>query len=235
MEKLQPLFTSNQECHICSKSFTTSKVRSKFVKTISYDSDFCPNYKEDSVNGLFYNIFVCPDCGYSFSSDFSKYFPPNTKELIEEKIRSQWVPRDFSGERNINEAIQTYKLATYSAILKKEKHVIIAGLYLRTAWLYRMMANEEQEQRFMKLASTEYNHSYSIGDYKGTQISEVKLLYLLGELARRTGHIDESIRYLSKVIEQRKTTVEKNIIDMTIEKWQEIREQQKVANKLTNK
>ena len=63
----------------------------------------------------------------------------------------------------------------------------------------------------------------------------MKLLYLLGELARRTGHIDESIRYFSKVIEQRKTTVEKNIIDMTIEKWQEIREQQKVANKLTNK
>ena len=38
----------------------------------------------------------------------------------------------------MKEAIRTYKLAAYTATLKKEKFVIIGGLYLRTARLYRL-------------------------------------------------------------------------------------------------
>ncbi|WP_336864059.1 DUF2225 domain-containing protein [Peribacillus frigoritolerans] len=31
---------------------------------------------DSAVNPLYYNIFVCPHCGFSYSEDFSRYFPP---------------------------------------------------------------------------------------------------------------------------------------------------------------
>lgn len=226
MEELQPLFGRNQECHLCKKSFVTMKCRSKFIKVDRYDTDFCPIYNEDSVNGLLYNIFVCPSCGYSFSSDFSGYFPPGTKDAITENITNKWVPFDFGNERSTKEAIRAYKLAAYTATLKKEKYVVIAGLYLRIAWLYRSQG-KALEQRFMELAFHNYYQSFSRDDYRGTQVSDVRILYLLGELARRIGNEETAVHYFSKVIESRKRTVETKLIEMAQERWKEIREGRK--------
>jgi len=111
----------------------TLKVRSKFIKVSSYDTDFCPIYDTESIMGILYNVFVCPYCGYAYTNDFSKYFPLSTKEQIQEKICSKWAPHNFGEERSIRDAIKTYKLALYSATLKKEKHILIAGLYIRVA------------------------------------------------------------------------------------------------------
>ncbi len=150
--------------------------------------------------------------GYSYSNDFSKYFPPLSKEQIQEKVCAKWVPHDFGGERTIRDAIKTYKLASYVATLKREKHVLIAGLYIRTAWLYRMLGNDEQENRFLKLAIHEYYESFSTEDYKRTQVSEVRILYLLGELSRRVGYLDQTIKYFSMVIERQKTPLKRGLL-----------------------
>lgn len=226
MEELQPLFGRNQDCHLCKNKFVTMKCRSKFIKVDRYDTDFCPIYKDDSINGLLYNIFVCPNCGYSFSTDFSTYFPPGTKETLTESITEKWTPFDFGGERSIKEAIRAYKLAAYTAMLKKEKYVVIAGLFLRIAWLYRLQG-KKQEQRFLNLAFNSYYESFSRDDYRGTRISDVRILYLLGELARRIGNEETAVSYFSKVIESRKRTVETKLIEMAQDRWKEIREERK--------
>ena len=226
MEDLQPLFGQNQECHLCKNKFITMKCRSKFVKVDRYDTDFCPIYKEDSINGLLYKILVCPKCGYSFSTDFSSSFPPGTKAILTECITKKWSPFDFGGERSLKEATRTYKLAAYTATLKKEKYVIIAGLFLRIAWLYRLQ-EKSQEQRFLNLAYSNYYESFSRENYRGTQISEVRLLYLLGELARRTDREETAIHYFSKVIESRKKTVETKLIEMAQDQWKKIKEERK--------
>ena len=132
--EVSPLFDGNIECIFCKESFTTKKVRSRFIKVTEYDTDFCPKYKEGSINAIYYNIYVCPYCGFSHSQDFSKYFAPGTKEQIVEKFCSKWVPHSFSGERTINAAIQTYKLASYSATVEKRK----AYYHCRHLYAYRM-------------------------------------------------------------------------------------------------
>lgn len=230
MENFDPIFDRNVECPLCKTKFTSKKIRSKFIKVERYESDFCPIYKEGHVNGLLYNIYVCPDCGFSFSDDFSKYFPPGTKEEIINKVSSNWVPQNFGGHRTIEDAIKTYKLACYCAELKKEKHIVTAGLYLRIAWLYRLLENIEQEKRFMKIAIHHYYESYSTDDFRGTQVSEVRILYLLGELSRRIGEIDQAVKYFSMVIERQSRTVETKIVDMARERWYEIRDIQKQAD-----
>lgn len=124
-------------------------------------------------------------------------------------------------------AAKTIKLAAYCGTLKKEKHVSIAGLYMRLAWIYRAVPDHEQEQRFMKLAVDEYMEAYITDDYRGTQMTELRLLYMIAELSRRTGQIDQSVKYFSKVIEKQGSFNEAKIVEMARDRWQEIREEQK--------
>lgn len=227
MTELLPLYDKKYDCLMCKKTFTSKKVRTRFVKVTGYDTDFYPTYASDEANPLLYYVKVCPHCGFSFSEDFQSYFVPGTKEVIMDKVCNQWVSHDFGGERDINAALKTYKLASYCGTLKKEKHIIISGLYMRLSWLYRKLENKEQERRFCNLALQEYIESYMADDYRGTQVTEVRVLYLIGELSRRTDNISQAVKYFSKVIEKQRTTTERTTVELAKERWYEIREMQK--------
>ncbi|MBT2643352.1 DUF2225 domain-containing protein [Bacillus sp. ISL-41] len=229
MTQLVPLYDKKYTCAMCENSFTTKKVRSRFVKVLNFDTDFAPLYADGFENPNFYYINVCPDCGYSFTDDFSSYFPPGAKQVIQDKICNQWVPHDYGAERTIQDALNTFKLAAYSSMLKKEKHIVTAGLYIRLAWLYRSTENLDQELRFLKLSLKEYTESYSTGDYKGTQVSELRLMYLIGELSRRIGNTQDAVRFFSKVIEKQRQSVEPQIIQIAKDRWQEMREDKVVS------
>lgn len=224
MTVLEPLYDKKYECIFCKKTFSSKKVRSRFIKVKAYDTDFFPYYESEEANPILYHIHVCPDCGFSSSDDFSKYFPPGTKENITEKVANRWAPHEYGSKRTISQAIETYKLAIYCGTLKKEKHIILAGLYLRVAWLYRINGDATQEQRFMKLAANEYKESYVTSDNQGTQTSSVRILYLIGELSRRMNNIEEAVQYFSRVLELQRQSTEPKIIEMARERWHEIRD-----------
>ncbi|AOH56946.1 hypothetical protein ABE28_021585 [Peribacillus muralis] len=226
MQDIQPLYDKSMECLLCKQKSTTKKVRSRFARVAKYETDFCPIYADSSINALYYTIFVCPHCGFSYSEEFSRYFPPATKEAIEEKVSSQWVPQHFSNERSIKDAINSYKLASYCGALKKEKHIILAGIHLRIAWLYRITQNSEQEKRFLRFALTEFEASYSTGDFSGTRASEAKILYLAGDISKRIGDHKAAIKYFSLVFERQKNARETSIIQMARDRFQEIKHEQ---------
>lgn len=218
------LYDKKCTCGLCGHHFTTKKIRSRFIKCLSYDSDFFSIYDNNEHNPLLYTIYVCPECGYSFSDEFSTVLTTNVKNILKEKVCRNWSPRSYSNKRTIHDAITAYKLALYCAALKKEKHVVIAGISLRIAWLSRLLQNTEQEQRFMTIALNEYTESYHALDFLGTQLSELKILYLLGELSRRTKKTADAKKYFSKVIEKQRTSTELGTIEMAKERWREIRD-----------
>lgn len=222
--EITPYYDKKIACINCKKDFVTTKVRSRFVRVTSHESDFKPVYSNPEVKPLLYNVAVCPHCGFSFTDDFAPYFAPGTKENIDKQITAQWNGRSFGAERDIDEAIETYKLAYLSAMLKKEKALSIAGLTLRVAWLYRDKGQQEEEQRFMKIARDLYMTSYSEGDYAGTQMSESRVLYIIAELSWKIGDKEEAVRHFSRVIEGQRTSTEPHIIQMAKDRWQEIRE-----------
>lgn len=223
LAELDALFDKKCNCSMCGNSFTSKKLRSRFIKLILTDTDLCPQYSPPENNPLLYHIMVCPACGFSFSDEFSPYYPPGTKEAIQEKVSSQWKSHSYSGKRTVKDAINTYKLALYCAWLKKEKHIIMAGISLKIAWLYRSLENQEQELRFIKLAIQEYEEAYSTQDYQGTKVSEIRVLYLLAELSYRAGDTNAAGKYFSKVIEGQRRTTETKIVQMAKDRWQEVR------------
>lgn len=226
--EIKPTYDKQLKCFNCDNKFTSIKIRSRFVRVVSYDSDFKTEYPNSEANPLFYNVNVCPHCGFSFTDDFTPYFASGTKDAIKNQISVKWIERSFGSIRDIDEAIETYKLAYLSAVVKKEKVITTAGIVLRLAWLYRDKELQIEEQRFMKIARDLYIKSYSEGDYIGTQMSEARVLYMIGELSRRIGDNEEAIRSFSRVIEQQRTTLDPKAVEMAKERWQEMRADKEV-------
>ncbi|WOV83432.1 DUF2225 domain-containing protein [Sporosarcina jeotgali] len=223
--ELTPFYDKKMSCLNCKEPFTTTRIRSRFSRVASTDTDFKPNYVDSEVNPLFYNIAVCPSCGFSFTDDFAPYFAPGTKEQIASVITAGWKPHSLSGKRTIEDAIAAYKLGYLSAMVKKEKSLTTAGITLRTAWLYRILEHHEEEQRFLTLARNLYEEAYSADDHAGTQMSESRVLYMVAELSWRTGDREKAVQYFSKIIETQRTSTEPQLIEMAKERWQEIREE----------
>jgi uncharacterized protein (DUF2225 family) len=221
--EISPFYDKKVACFYCKHNFTTTRIRSRFVRVSSHESDFKPVYSNPEVNPIFYNVAVCPHCGFSFTDDFSPYFAPGTEEDIAVRITSQWNGRSFGAERDIDKAIETYKLAYLSAMFKKEKVLTLAGLTLRIAWLYRDKGAEVEEQRFLTIARNFYNASFSEGDFAGTQMSEMRVLYLIAELSWKIGDKNEAIKSFSRVLERQRTSSEPKLIKMVKERWQDIR------------
>ncbi|MBM7648532.1 uncharacterized protein (DUF2225 family) [Bacillus ectoiniformans] len=226
MEKVSPFYEKQEKCLLCQQTFPTTKIRTSFVKVKEHDTDLKPIYEGD-INPLFYNVKICVHCGFSYTDDFAKYFAPNVKEELQEKVASQWVSQNYGSLRTIHQAINSYKLAIYNGMIKREKHLTIAGLALRTAWLYRDLENSAQEIRFLEMAAKQYEYAYLNEDLTATQMSEVKVLYLIAELLRRSGHLEEAATYFSKVIEKQRISNDKKIIEMARDRWYELRETMK--------
>jgi uncharacterized protein len=229
MGQLEPLYDRHLTCVVCHQSFTTQKIRSRFIKAVKYDTDFFTHYEKEELNPIFYHVNVCPHCGFSTTEDFSPYFPPNSLDTIKEKVWNQWKVQNYGEKRTIEQAINSYKLALYCASLKKEKHITIAGLLLRLAWLYRIKGNEQSEMHFLTYARQEYIESYSKDDFRGTQMSEARILYMIGELSRRMGDYKQSAFYFSQIIQKHARSGDQKIVEMARDRWHEIREQPKTA------
>lgn len=225
--EISPVYIKKMECLNCKDKFTTTKIRSRFVRVVQHEQDFKPIYADPSNNPLFYHVAVCPHCGFSFTEDFSTYFAPGVKNEITKTITSLWSGRSFGEERTIDEAIETYKLAYLSASIKKEKALTMAGIILRIAWLYKERQDVTMEKRFRSIARDLYTEAYTEGDYVGTQMSETRVLYLMAELSHAIGDRDAATRNFSRVIENQRTSIEPKIVEMAKERWHEIREVKK--------
>ncbi|MDF2608246.1 MAG: hypothetical protein K0S34_2444 [Bacillales bacterium] len=224
---IDPLYDKRIKCIYCSHDFTSKKVRSRASKSISVDEDYCTYFQDEENSPYLYYVSVCPKCGFAFSEQFAPYFRDDIRVLIHSKIMSKWQGLDFSGKRSLSQAVSTYKLGIYSATLKQEKHIILAGLYIRLCWLYRKEHNKDQEERFMRLALSEYEQSYMNGDYESTEMTEIRIGYIIGELHRRLKNYKESIQYFNRVVTQQNKSIEPGTVKIAREQWYKVREEAK--------
>lgn len=226
---LQPFYEKKIPCLYCGKTFTTKKIRSRFSAAYQIDADFCPHYKDNQYNSLYYHVSVCPSCGFAFNSEYSPDFTPLTKNAIQKNIAERWQSRNFGTIRDLTTALETYKLAIYSASLKEERHFVLAGLCLRLAWIYRQQKQHEDEQRFLKLAIKEYDASYLYSDFVDSW-SEVRILYMLGELNRRVGEYKQAINFFSKIVNHPDRNQDRLILTRTREQWALTTDEYRSAN-----
>lgn len=191
------LYNKPVTCPVCSKQINVTKVKSKACKVAKRDSDFCVFY--EGVNPLYYDIWVCEYCGYAAQSDKFEEIPDRDAKKILQSLTPKWSKRSFAGERNIDNAIETYKLVLYNLQLRAAKSSDYAKVCIRLAWLYRMK-NDEKEQEFLKYALKYYQDTYEKERFPVDKLDEYTCLYMIGELNRRTGNYDEAVKWLSRLI-----------------------------------
>jgi uncharacterized protein len=224
---IEPTYTKKMHCPLCELSFSSTKIRNSRIRTSKRDADFCTHFVDEANSPYLYYVFVCPHCGYAFSSQFSEKFSEQAIHTIYETISAKWRRKNYSKKRTYKDAIEAYKLAIYCGVTKKEKHYALAGLYIRLAWLYRKILDEQNELRFLRLALQEYESSYMSCDFAHSKMSEILILYMVGELHRRLGNIHDAIRAFSKVVSHPFKQLEPMLVEKAREQWQAARQQQK--------
>ncbi len=209
------------KCPLCNNSFFTLRVRSKACRVEKKDEDFCTHYK--GINPLFYEIIVCPCCAYSASENAWEELTQEDIITLKGAFSGKLVERTFCSERSLIDAIDSFKLALFTANIKKAKNSVIAGLCLRLAWLYRFGGNEK-EAAFLKHALDNYKEAFNKESLPIGNMDEITMLYLLGELSRRAGMLDESIVWFSKAVASPQKRDNPRIERLTREQWGLVRE-----------
>lgn len=220
------LYEVEKKCNICGNSFSVTKVRSRLVM-INQDTDFCTYYK--GVNPYYYSIWVCPHCGYAAQDDHFNAVQEVNIEKIAKFLANRKVNIDLTGHRTREQAVNAYKLALFFADMESVPDSKIAGLYLRLAWVLREGEMAEDEQAALIKACEHYekalyNERLPIGN-----MTEVSLTYLVGELLRRTGKTEQSLKYFSKVVSMPQAKMERRILEMSRNAWQDTKAEMKQA------
>ena len=110
--------------------------------------------------------------------------------------------------------MDSYKIAIYTAGLIDSKDSYIAGLALKTAWLYRY-TKDENEKKYLEMALKYYTEAYNKENFPVNNMDELTVIYLIGEISRRLEMYDQSIYWFSKVVSH----PDKNS-NLRILKWQ---------------
>ncbi|GGO09604.1 DUF2225 domain-containing protein [Saccharibacillus kuerlensis] len=216
--EIDPLFHITTVCVCCERKFETSRVRPSFKQTIRRDTDFCAYYKNENPD--FYVVRVCPHCGFAFTENSASKLNQAQRKNFEEKVGAASKKKDYSGKRTLEMALETYKLALICAQVIQDKERIVASLLHHIAWLYRYAGNEEQESRFIGYARDSYIRVY---ETESAGSSDARLMFLIGELCRRTDSFNEAVRWFSRVIND-KRIVDAAMIRASREQWATLRE-----------
>jgi hypothetical protein len=197
--------------------FETKKVRSSKLRLIKRDEDFLAHYEGE--NPLKYNIFVCPNCGYAASENKFNSITDEEKEIVLKEITSKWNKRSYGDKRTLDEAVEVYKLALYIGEILDYKKLELGSLCLSLGWLYRIKENQEEETRFLELAKDLFEESFYNESLIGTNMDELKLGYLIGEINRRLGDKEKALKWFNTILSNPDLKTNPMLENMIREQW----------------
>lgn len=217
-------YTKRYTCAFCGAKFPSLVVKSKNVRLLRTDSDFCPYYRAE--NPLFYEVVVCPRCGYAFNQEMPKKLSDRERSVLAQRLPEIRRPLKFDGVRNLPLAVAAFHAAIACLEAIGGKRLLLGKLYLKIAWLYRTSGNEAEERGYLEKALWYFDEAYRT-EHSPDPALELNLLYLLGDLSMRLGLDDAAARWLSKILTHPKRSVNPGIISRARDRWYDIRQKQK--------
>lgn len=198
MTELNPLYSTSIICPVCDRQIEITKVRSKCIRLLSQDEDFCPHY--EGLNPILYEAWICSLCGYAAHSTVFSEASDHDRKYIREKITPKWTSREFTGERDIHRALDAYKIVLYNLQVRGAPSSEFGKICLRIAWLYRYNGEWVNECRFLNFAYNYYQQAYS-GEHLGqNKPDEYTLMFIIGELARRLDLLEDAVSWFGRII-----------------------------------
>ena len=225
-DKLQDaIWQKNVYCPVCATEFNTYNYKSKSFPVLRKESDFHEIY--EYLNPLVFDIWVCPECFYAAKKDdFNTLDMKETKIIASEKPKRKKITGNLNYRmmRDQELGIASYRLAVMCYQHRKPSSGFYGSIYLKAAWLAREEKKEDQEKEFLELVAHYYEKSLSEGEKISGQLSELGLMYLLGDVYRRMGDLEKAARYLMKVKQDPDVRKEKAIMRMAEEQLEVVKE-----------
>jgi uncharacterized protein (DUF2225 family) len=215
-----PFYTKQFTCVFCGARFQSLVVKSKYIQLEKTDTDFCPYYR--SVNPLFYEVTVCPQCGYASSPDMPSKLNDRARDRLTALLSQLKTPLRFDAERDLDLAVQSFRLAFACMEAVGGKKAQLAKLYLKVAWLYRTAGMEVEEREYCEKTAYCLMESYR-SEQSNDPAFELNLLYLLANLNFRLGRADIAMRWLSSLVTHPKRNNNPRIIERARDLLYEIR------------
>lgn len=207
-------------CPVCDNKISVRVVKSKYIRIKSRDSDFMIRY--NGPNPLLYDVWLCTKCGYAAQSSKFEAISDAQVKVIKEQITKKWnYTREYPFPYTVDTAIELHQLALLTSMVKKDKDSEKAHLCLKTAWLYRIKGDQENENKFLTRSLDQFLKAYEYERLPVAGLNEPSLMYLIGELYRRLDDNASALKWFSNVIVSR--DVSPRIKDMAREQKDVIR------------
>lgn len=192
------IFFKKITCPVCSNIFKTPAIKVNAPRIASKDSDFFIRYLVE--NPYFYEVWLCPNCGYAaLKTDFEKIRNFQIK-LVKENITQKWINREYPIPFDENVAIERYKLALLNSLVIETKSSTKAMLCLKIAWMFRLLNDATNENIFLKQSLVAFNDTYINEKLPVYGLDNFSIMFLIGELNRRIGEDKTALRWFSEVI-----------------------------------
>lgn len=228
MAEVKSIYNTHIDCPVCDSNIEYTKIRSKTIRMLKQDSDFCPYYEGE--NPLLYEAVICPECGYGAHITNFQNINKYERARVREKITKKWTKRSFTGHRDIDKALEAFKLVLLNLQDMEASKSEIAKICMRIAWLYRYKNEQKLESKFMEHALKNYMEAYSQEDLTVEgKLDQYTCLYIIGELCKRLERYEESVQWLSRLImsnadPQQKSKIPQRLIENARDLYQEVKD-----------
>ncbi|MCR3758815.1 DUF2225 domain-containing protein [Clostridium felsineum] len=192
------LYDKTLTCPVCSTPFKARTVKTSAIRILKKDTDFFIYYK--NINPYFYDVWLCPVCGYAaMKSDFEK-IKSYQKELVEKNISLKWHSKKYPEVYDLNIAIERFKLSLLNYVAIEAHSSKKAMNCLKLAWMYRISKNDEMEKLFLKNALEGFDDAYYNESFPIYGMNKFSMMYLIGEIHRRIDDDDKAMLWFSNLI-----------------------------------
>ena len=214
------LFDKAYTCPICNNKFKTRTVKSGKAKMAGSDLDLRTRYEQ--IDMLKYDIVMCPDCGYAALDRFFNSVTSVQIKNVKEKISATFKPREAREFYTYDEALDRYKLALASAMVKETNSSEKAYICLKTAWVLRGKAEnldkdlpdyeekkkqcEDEENRFLHNALDGLLSARQAEPFPMCGMDEPTVDYIIAVTAMRFDQYDLAGRLISGIIQSREAS-----------------------------
>ncbi|MDQ2085992.1 DUF2225 domain-containing protein [Herbivorax sp. ANBcel31] len=223
----EALYSKSITCPVCDKKIEVTKVKSKNCIVSSRDTDFCVYY--ETVNPIFYDVWVCEFCGYAAQADKFEQISSRNADKIVKNITPHWKKRSFNGERSLEKALEAFKLALYNVQKINSKAIDYAKICLRIAWLYRLL-EDEKEIEFLRHSLKFYYEVYEKEDLPIGKLDKFTCMYMIAELNRRVGEYEEAMVWFNRLVSSQEARQKKVLMEKARDQYYLTKKQKKESD-----
>jgi len=216
------LLLKSVRCPICDGTFRTPVIKSGRAKRKEPDLDLRPRFEYIDTNK--YDIASCPRCGFTAMHRYFGNLAPVQAKLIKEGVlmKFQYPPAKPITELEVmsyDTAIDLYKIALYTSVVKKAKNSEKAYTCLKIAWLLRgkmeelsvdaeknkeaIAACQKDYDTFYKQAFDGFVKAMSSENYPMAGMDQSTVDLLIAAMAFNLGQYEYSSRFVSSLIVSR--------------------------------